>query len=82
MSTITAATTAHIYVRAGRLPEISPSNPEFEIVVGRLKVRVRVTPRAARRLADHEGPALLVGRLHTDDDGRLVLLNAGFEFIK
>jgi hypothetical protein len=64
----------------GKLPAIDPANPAFVLVLGALEIRGKVNPKAARKLAQHRGGAVLQGKLVVDG-GKLDLIDAGFTWI-
>jgi hypothetical protein len=64
----------------GKLPAIDPANPAFVLVLGGLEIRGKVNPKAARKLAQHRGGAVLQGKL-VAEGGQLNLLDAGFSWI-
>ena len=66
--------------KAGELPDISPEDPQFVIDLGGLRIASKVTAKAARKLKTHAGGAVLSGKLVVQN-GDLVLLDAGFQFI-
>src|SRR5262249_41983509 len=53
----------NIVFRAGELPAIDPNNPEFLLALGAVEIRGKVNAKAARKLAVHQGGAVLQGRL-------------------
>ena len=67
--------------KAGELPRIDPGNPALVLAIGSLRVEGRVNPKAARKLAVHQGGAVLQGRLE-EQSGKLVLADAGFTWIE
>jgi hypothetical protein len=64
----------------GKLPAIDPADPAFVLALGGLEVRGKVNPKAARKLAQHRGGAVLQGKL-VAEGGELSLLDAGFTWI-
>jgi hypothetical protein len=64
----------------GKLPAIDPADPAFVLILGSLEIRGKVNPKAARKLAQHRGGAVLQGKL-VADGGKLDLLDAGFTWI-
>ena len=64
----------------GKLPAIDPADPAFVLVLGGLEIAGKVNPKAARKLAQHNGGAVLQGRLIVEG-GKLVLAEAGFTWI-
>jgi hypothetical protein len=64
----------------GKLPAIDPVNPAFVLVLGGLEIQGKVNPKAARKLAQHRGGAVLQGKL-VAEGGQLNLLDAGFSWI-
>jgi hypothetical protein len=64
----------------GKLPAIDPANPAFVLVLGSLEIPGKVNPKAARKLAQHQGGAVLQGKLVVEG-GKLNLLDAGFTWI-
>jgi hypothetical protein len=71
---------ANIVFGQGQLPALDPNDPEFTLVLGSVEVRGKVNAKAARKLAQHQGGAVLQGRLLAEG-GKLVLLDAGFTWI-
>jgi hypothetical protein len=65
----------------GKLPTIDPAEPAFVLVLGGLEIHAKVNPKAARKLAQHKGGAVLQGKL-VSEAGRLCLLDAGFNWIE
>jgi hypothetical protein len=65
----------------GRLPRIDPNRPEFILDLDGCKIQARISPKAARKLAVHQGGAILSGRLIVEN-GRLVLDAAGFQWME
>jgi hypothetical protein len=66
---------------AGKLPGIDPANPEFVLFLDGFQIHGKVNAKAARKLAQHAGGAVLQGKL-TVEGGKLALLDAGFQFIE
>lgn len=66
---------------AGKLPVIDPADPSFELALGTLVIRGKVNGKAARKLATHNGGAVLQGRLVVEG-GKLELVDAGFAWIE
>jgi hypothetical protein len=64
----------------GKLPPIDPADPAFVLVLGGLEIHGKVNPKAARKLAQHPGGAVLQGKL-VAEGGKLDLLDAGFTWI-
>ena len=64
----------------GKLPAIDPADPAFVLVLGGREIHGKVNPKAARKLAQHRGGAVLQGKLVTEG-GQLNLLDAGFTWI-
>jgi hypothetical protein len=64
----------------GKLPAIDPADPAFVLVLGGLEIRGKVNPKAARKLAQHRGGAVLQGKL-VAEGGVPALLDAGFSWI-
>ena len=64
----------------GKLPTIDPADPAFILVLGGLEIHGKVNPKAARKLAQHQGGAVLQGKL-VAEGGKLNLLDAGFTWI-
>jgi hypothetical protein len=71
---------ANIVFPEGKLPAIDPARPEFVLALGPVEITARVNPKAARRLAAHQGGAVLQGRLIVEN-GKLTLADAGFTWI-
>jgi hypothetical protein len=69
----------NIVFRAGELPSIDPRDPRFLLRLGQHSIEVEISAKSARKLAVHPGPGILQGRL-VSADGRLMLLEAGFQF--
>jgi hypothetical protein len=67
--------------KPGALPVIDPAHPEFELVLGGHRIQGRVNAKAARKLAVHQGGAVLQGRL-VEEGGQLVLVEAGFAWVE
>jgi hypothetical protein len=65
----------------GKLPAIDPADPAFTLVLGDLEIHGRVNPKAARKLAQHKGGAVLQGKLIVEG-GKLSLADAGFNWIE
>ena len=65
----------------GKLPAIDPANPEFVLVLGDVKIQGKINPKAARKLAQHLGDAVLQGKLVVEA-GKLSLADAGFSWIE
>lgn len=70
-----------VVYRAGELPQVDPANPVIPIELAGLKTMAKNASKAARKLQSHGGGAVLQGRLATED-GRLVLLDAGFQWLE
>ena len=64
----------------GKLPTIDPNDPAFVLVLGGLEIHAKVNPKAARKLAQHRGGAVLQGKL-VAQAAKLELLDAGFTWI-
>lgn len=64
----------------GGLPAIDPADPAFVLALGGLEIRGQVNPKAARKLAQHRGGAVLQGKLIAEA-GVFRLLDAGFTWI-
>jgi len=64
----------------GMLPAIDPADPAFVLVLGGLEIQGKVNSKAARKLAQHRGGAVLQGKL-VAKGGKLDLLDAGFSWI-
>jgi hypothetical protein len=65
----------------GKLPAIDPNDPAFVLVLGGIEIALKVNPKAARKLAQHKGGAVLQGKL-VSEGGKLSLLDAGFSFLE
>jgi hypothetical protein len=65
----------------GKLPPIDPDDPAFVLVLGGVQIHGQVNPKAARKLAQHQGGAVLQGKLFFDA-GKLSLADAGFNWIE
>jgi hypothetical protein len=64
----------------GKLPAIDPADPGFVLLLGGREIPGKVNPKAARKLAQHRGGAVLQGKL-VAQAGKLNLLDAGFTWI-
>ena len=69
----------NIVFREDQLPTLDPDHPEFILVFGPFEVRTRINAKTARKLATHQGGAVLQGRLIVER-GKLVLDQAGFNW--
>jgi hypothetical protein len=65
----------------GKLPAIDPADPAFVLVLGGLEIGAKINPKAARKLAQHKGGAVLQGKLIVEG-GKLSLADAGFSWIE
>jgi hypothetical protein len=65
----------------GKLPAIDPADPAFVLVLGGVEIRGKVNAKAARKLAQHKGGAVLQGKLIVEG-GKLSLADAGFSWIE
>ena len=65
----------------GKLPAIDPAEPAFVLVLGGVEIHGQVNPKAARKLAQHKGGAVLQGKLIVEA-GKLSLADAGFSWIE
>jgi hypothetical protein len=65
----------------GKLPAIDPNDPSFTLVLGGFEIHGKVNAKAARKLAQHTGGAVLQGKLIVEA-GKLVLAEAGFSWIE
>jgi hypothetical protein len=65
----------------GKLPAIDPADPAFVLVLGGVEIHGKVNPKAARKLAQHQGGAVLQGKLIVEA-GKLSLADAGFTWIE
>jgi hypothetical protein len=65
----------------GKLPAIDPAHPSFVIALGEHTIQAGVNAKAARKLATHEGGAVLQGKLVAQGD-KLVLIEAGFTWLE
>jgi hypothetical protein len=65
----------------GKLPAFDPVDPAFTLVLGSHEIHGKVNPKAARKLAQHKGGAVLQGKLVVEG-GKLTLLDAGFSWIE
>jgi hypothetical protein len=65
----------------GLLPTIDPADPNILIDLDGVKITTKVNAKAARKLASHDGGAILQGRLLVER-GVLVLADAGFQFLE
>jgi hypothetical protein len=77
--TITSAK-LNVVFPEGKLPAISPNNPEFTLDLGGTEIHGKVNAKAARRLSRHRGGAVLQGRLLAEGD-KLTLADARFTYI-
>jgi hypothetical protein len=75
-----ASAKATIVFREGGLPTIDPNDPAFVLVLGGVEIAGKVNPKAARKLAGHNGGAVLQGKL-VAQGAKLELLDAGFTWI-
>lgn len=66
---------------AGKLPAIDPADPAFVLVLGGVEIAGKVNAKAARKLAVHQGGAVLQGKLVVEA-GKLSLADAGFSWIE
>ena len=71
----------NIVFREDQLPALDPNDPSFLLVMGGVEIRGRVHAKAARKLAEHKGGAVLQGKL-VSEGGKLLLLDAGFTWIE
>ena len=76
-----ASAKLNVVFREGALPTIDPADPDFVLVLGSVEIHAKVNPKAARKLAQHRGGAVLQGKL-VAEGGRLNLLDAGFTWIE
>src|SRR4051794_22433893 len=65
----------------GKLPAIDAADPTFVLLLGGLEIATKVNPKAARKLAQHKGGAVLQGKL-VSEGGKLSLLDAEFTWIE
>jgi len=77
---ITSAKLSVVFAE-GKLPQIDVVDPGFTLVLGGVEIQGRLNPKACRKLAAHQGGAVLQGRL-VAEGGRLNLLEAGFTWIE
>jgi hypothetical protein len=75
-----ASAKLNVVFREGALPAIDAADPSFVLVLGGLEIVGKVNPKAARKLAQHNGGAVLQGKL-VSEGGKLSLLDAGFTWI-
>ena len=61
----------------GKLPAIDPADPAFVLILGGLEIHGKINPKAARKLSQYPGGAVLQGKL-VAEGGKLELLDAGF----
>jgi hypothetical protein len=61
----------------GKLPAIDPADQALVLVLGGVEIGAKVNPKAARKLAQHKGGAVLQGKLIVEA-GTLSLADAGF----
>ena len=71
----------NIVFREDQLPALDPNDPSFLLVMGGVEIRGRVHAKAARKLAEHKGGAVLQSRLIVEGGTRLTLAEAGFSWI-
>jgi hypothetical protein len=76
-----ASAKLNVVFPSGKLPAIDPANPAFVLVLGGVEIAAKINPKAARKLAQHQGGAVLQGRL-VAEGGKLSLLDAGFAWIE
>jgi hypothetical protein len=76
----TASAKLTLVFKPGQLPAIDPDRPEFTIQIGNTRIAGKVNAKAARKLAVHQGGAVLQGRL-VEEHGQLTLLECGFQFL-
>jgi hypothetical protein len=67
--------------KAGSLPKIDPADGKFVLTLATVKIVGGITAKAARKLAVHQGGAVLSGRLVEQAGGKLALLDAGVQFL-
>jgi hypothetical protein len=65
----------------GKLPAIDPADPTFVLNLQGVKIHGKVNAKAARRLAQHPGGAVLQGKLVHNDEQILIMLDCGFTWI-
>jgi hypothetical protein len=65
----------------GKLPAIDPADPAFVLMLGGVEIAGKINPKAARKVAQHKGGAVLQGKLVAEGD-KLSLLDAGFAWIE
>jgi hypothetical protein len=65
----------------GKLPAIDPADPAFVLVLGVVEIGGKVNAKAARKLAQHTGGAVLQGKVIVEA-GKLSLADAGFTWIE
>lgn len=70
-----------VVFKAGSLPAIDPADPRFILRLASVVITGQCNARAARKLAIHPGGAVLTGKLVEQAGGKLVLLDAGFQFL-
>jgi hypothetical protein len=78
--TISSAKLAVVF-KAGELPAIGGDDPSFTLVLSGVEIASKVNAKAARKLAAHNGGVVLQGKLIVEA-GKLVLAEAGFQFIE
>jgi hypothetical protein len=71
-----------ITFRQGELPPIDPADPRFVLELGGLKIAGQVNAKAARKLAAHQGGAVLNARLAAEAGGALLLSECGFTWLE
>ena len=67
--------------KAGELPKVDERDPSILLDLDGFRIAVRINAKAARKLAVHDGGAVLQGRLLVES-GHLVLKDAGFQWIE
>jgi hypothetical protein len=77
---IKAAKLAVVF-KAGELPTIDPADPSFVLDLDGVEINAKINAKAARKLKDHTGGAVLQGKLVVEN-GQLTLLDCGFQFLE
>jgi hypothetical protein len=70
----------NVVFRQGELPPIDVNDPRFVLDLDGVEIQSKINSKAARKLKDHTGGAVLQGRLVVEN-GQLTLLDCGFQFL-
>ena len=69
------------YIPKGDLPPIHPDYPWLEVEAeGGISCIAKIGANSVKKIQDHEGAVLLVGKLVVGEDGGLEIEGAGFSF--